>query len=181
MHSIVFTFTFTSSLTCLHTFWHAIPTSYSHRGCLILTFNTATFLFSASSKNLYTKTKSNGMAYYSDRDRCPCPGGFHSNHHHRDCGFLPSDGWVVSNFPLNLRSWLIPHYQKPFSVADRLTETLIAINERFALLIAYQGMKLLWHVEVCISQYYEYPILDKTVWRLMHNSSPTVLIHKMIC
>ena len=30
---------------CLHTFWHAIPTSYSHCGCLILTFNTATFLF----------------------------------------------------------------------------------------------------------------------------------------
>ena len=30
-------------------------------------------------------------------------------------------------FHLNLHSGLIPHYQKPFSVTDRLIETIIAI------------------------------------------------------
>ena len=45
--------------------------------------------FPASSKNLHTTKKSNGMAYYSDRDWCRCTGSFLSNHHHRDCGFLP--------------------------------------------------------------------------------------------
>ena len=49
--------------------------------------------FPASSKNLLTTTttKSNGMAYYFDCDQCPCTGSFLSNHHHCDCGFLPSN------------------------------------------------------------------------------------------
>ena len=82
-----------SKLVCISTFGYLFSTSVNMNVhvFIFLIPTSVTFFCSASSKNLHTTAKSNGMAHYSDCDWCPCTGGCHSNHHHHHCGFLPSN------------------------------------------------------------------------------------------